>query len=278
MSATIPTRFSTVRPIREPGLSDLLRSEWTKLTTIRSTTWSLATMAAVSLAMTVVVTWTFTSSWNTLDSATRTEFQQDTIGLIVQPAAQFGQVAVCVLGVLLMASEYSTGMIRASLLATPRRTPLLTAKAAVFAALTFAVAELVALPCFFIGSAITSRHASTSITDPIDLRAILAFGLFMALMGVIALCIGSMVRHPAGGISLVLALQFVLPGVLSLIPGPIGKHLAGALPANASVMLSSGHNATNTYTPLQGLGILLAWTAVLLAGAYTALKRRDVRS
>lgn len=278
MSTAIPSRYSSVRPIHEPGRSDLLRSEWTKLVTIRSTPWSLAAMVVASLGITIAATATYTSSWNSLDAATRTEFQQDTIGLILQPAAQFGQVAICVLGVLLMASEFSTGMIRSSLLATPRRTPLLTAKIAVFAALTFAVAELVALPCFFIGSAITGKHASTSITDPTDLRSILAFGVFMTLMGVVALCIGTMVRHPAGAISIVLAFQFVLPGVLGLIPGSVGEHLSGAMPANASVMMSSGHNASDTYSPEQALGILLAWTVVMLVGAYTSLKHRDVRS
>lgn len=269
-----PTDFA--RPSREPGFPDLLRSEWTKLTSIRSTTWSLIFMAVVSIAISITAESVYTSTWSTLDASTRAEFKSDTIGLILQPGAQFGQVAVCVLGVLLMASEYSTGMIRASMLAAPRRTPILAAKAVVFAALTFVVAELVAFPSFFIGSAITSKHASTSITDPTTLRAVLAFGVFMSLMGLIALAIGTIVRHPAGAISVVLALQFVIPGVISLIPGSLGDHLSALMPANASIMMSSGHNSSDLYSPLEAFGIILAWAAVLLTAAWFSLKRRDV--
>jgi ABC-2 type transport system permease protein len=276
MTTATLAHTGTVRPAREPGFNDLLRSEWTKLRSIRSTTWSLLLMAVVSIGITITATAVYTSTWSTLDAATRAEFKADTIGLILQPGAQFGQVAVCVLGVLLMASEYSTGMIRASMLAAPRRTPILAAKAVVFAALTFVVAELVALPSFFIGSAITSRHASTSITDPTTVRAVLAFGVFMALMGLIALSVGTLVRHPAGAVSVVLALQFVVPGVLNLIPGSFGTHLAGAMPANASVMMSSGHDATDVYSPLQAFCILLVWAAVLFTAAWFSIKRRDV--
>jgi ABC-2 type transport system permease protein len=264
------------RPTHRPGFTDLARSEWTKLKTLRSTWWSLGTMIVLSLGFTIAATAVFTHNFPTLDASTRAQFQKDTIGLILQPGAQFAQLAVCVLGVLLIASEYSTGMIRATMLAAPRRTPVLLAKGATFAALTFVVAEVVAIPSFLIGSAITSAHASTSITDPTSIRAILAFGVFMAAMGLIALSIGTLLRHPAAGISLVLAMQFVLPGVLSLIPGSRGRHLAGALPSGATVIMGSGHNPTDVYGPAQGLLILLGWVAVLGAGALAAIKKRDV--
>jgi hypothetical protein len=95
-------------------------------------------------------------------------------------------------------------------------------------------------------------------------------------MGLIALSIGTLVRHSAAGISIVLAMQFVIPGVLSLIPGNLGEHLSASLPSGASVMMSSGHNASNVYTPLQGFGILLAWTVTLSAAALVSIKKRDV--
>jgi ABC-type transport system involved in multi-copper enzyme maturation permease subunit len=267
---------STVRPTHRPGFSDLTRSEWTKLKTLRSTWWSLAVMIVASLGFTIAACAVYSAHFDTLDPSTRTEFRQDTIGLILQPGAQFAVLAVAVLGVLLIASEYSTGMIRATMLAAPRRTSALLAKGAAFAALTFVVAELVAIPAFFIGSAITSAHASTSITDPTTIRAILAFGLYMSLTGLIALSVGALVRHSAAGISIVLAMQFVVPGVLSLIPGNLGDHLSNSLPSGATVMMSSGHNASNTYTPLQGLLILLGWTVVLGGAALFSIKKRDV--
>lgn len=267
---------AAVRPTHRPGFSDLMRSEWTKFKTLRSTWWSLGIAIALSVGLTITACAVYTHDFPTLDAATRTQFQQDTIGLIFQPGAQFGTLAICVLGVLLIASEYSTGMIRATMLAAPRRTTALLAKAATFAVAVFVIAELIGIPSFFIGSAITHAHASTSITDPISIRALLAFGLYMAAMGLIALSIGTLVRHPAAGISIVLAMQFVIPGVLTLIPGSLGQHLSSAMPSGATVMMSSGHNSSNVYTPLQGLLFLLGWTVLLGGAALVSIKKRDV--
>ena len=267
---------SAVRPLHQPGFTDLMRSEWTKFRTLRSTWWSLGIAIVLSIGLTIAACAVYTHDFPTLDAATRTQFQQDTIGLIFQPGAQFGTLAICVLGVLLIASEYSTGMIRATILASPRRTSALLAKGATLALAVFVIAELIALPSFFIGSAITHAHASTSITDPITLRALLAFGLYMSAMSLIALSVGALVRHPAAGISIVLAMQFVIPGVLTLIPGSIGQHLSAALPSGATVIMSSGHDSTNVYTPLQGLLFLIGWTLVLGGAALLSIKKRDV--
>lgn len=276
MTAATLSRVTAAAPTHDPGFTDLLRSEWTKIKSLRSTTWALLMMVIISLGFNITATSVFTAQYNTLDASTKAQFKVNTIGLILQPGAQFGQVAVCVLGVLLMASEYSTGMIRASVLAAPRRTPLLAAKATVFGGLVFVMAELVALPSYFIGSAITSKHASLSIADFGTIRAILAFGVFMAMMGLIALAIGTLVRHPAAGISIVLALQFVVPGVLSFIPGTLGNHLANSFPANTDVIMGTGPTQPGALTPLEGFGCLLAWTVVLLLAARASLKHRDV--
>lgn len=267
---------SAVRPTHRPGFSDLTRSEWTKLKTLRSTWWSLAVAIVAGLGFTITATAVYTHDFPHLDASTQTEFKQDTIGLILQPAAQFAVLAVCVLGVLLIASEYSTGMIRATMLAAPKRTSALLAKAAAFAGVILVLSEILAFVCYFVGAAITSAHASVSLTDATTLRSVLAFGLYMTALGMIALSIGALVRHTAAGVSIVLAMQFVIPGVLSLIPGSLGQHLSAALPSGATVIMSSGHNASNVYTPLQGLGILAAWTAVLGAAALVSIKKRDV--
>lgn len=275
-TATLSRTEPAVRPTHRPGLTDLIGSEWIKLRTLRSTWWSLGTMILLSLGFTVAATAVYTHNYPHLDASTQLEFHSDTIGLILQPAAQFAQLAVCVLGVLLIASEYSTGMIRATMLAAPRRTPALLAKAAAFFALVCVLAEVVAFSCFLIGAQIVHSHAAVSLTDPTTLRAVLAFGLYMALVGLVALSLGTLLRHPAAGISLVLAMQFVLPGVLSLIPGSVGKHLAGAMPSGTDVMMGSGHNLSNVYSPAQGLLILLGWVAVLGGAALWSVKRRDV--
>ena len=272
----IRTEHAAVRPTHRPGFTDLMRSEWTKLKSLRSTWWSLGAMILLSFAFSITVSAVFTHDYPTLDASTKTEFRQDTIGLIFQPGLEFASLAVCVLGVLLITSEYSTGMIRATMLAEPHRTRALLSKAATFGALIFVLSELIAVPTFFIGSAITHSHAALSITDATNLRAILAFGLYMSAMGVIALSVGTLVKHTAAGISIILALQFVLPGVLNFIPGSTGQHISNAMPMGTDVIVSSGHNASNVYTPLQGLLILLAWVVVLGGTALATIKRRDV--
>ena len=270
------TEHAAVRPTHRPGMTDLMRSEWTKLKTLRSTWWSLGVMILLSVGFTITACAVYTHEFPTLDASTKAEFRQDTIGLILQPGVQFASLAVCVLGAMLISSEYSTGMIRATMLAEPRRTRALLAKAGTFALFIYIVSELVAFPSFFVGSAITHAHASVSITDPTTIRAVLCFGLFMSAMGLVALSIGTLVRHTAAAISIVLALQFVLPGVLSLIPGSVGQHLSNALPQGASVIVSSGHNATDVYSPLQAGLILLGWVAVLGSAALVSIKKRDV--
>jgi ABC-type transport system involved in multi-copper enzyme maturation permease subunit len=276
-TATIArTEHAAVRPTHRPGFTDLMRSEWTKLKTLRSTWWSLGAMIVLSFAFSITVSAIYTHNFQTLAASDKAQFTSNTIGLIFQPGLEFASLAVCVLGVLLITSEYSTGMIKATMLAEPRRTPALLSKAATFAALIFVISEIVAVPTFFIGAAITHAHASVSIANATSIRAIVAFGVYMSAMGIIALSIGTLVKHTAAGISVVLALQFVLPGVLSLIPGSLGSHISNAMPADTNVIVGSGHDLNDTYSPAQGALILAVWVIVLGGIALATIKRRDV--
>jgi hypothetical protein len=268
---------ASARQVALPAFGDLCRSEWTKLRTVRSTGWSLLTMAVLSLGFTIFYAAKLMSSWSTLGAAGRGGFTSDTVAVLLQPGATFGQLAVGVLGVLLMASEYSTGMIRVSVLAVPRRTPILAAKAVVFGAVIFVVAQVVAVPAYLVGSAITREHAATSIGQAGTVHAILAFGAFMVATGLIALAIGAIAGRPVAGLGAMIGLQYVAPLVLSFFPGSLAEHLVAALPAtSASAIMSNGHNADNVYPPLASLVIILAWTAVLLAAGFVSVKRRNV--
>ena len=143
----------------------------------------------------------------------------DPVGTILGSGLEFGQLTICVLGVLVMSSEYSTGVIRASLLAVPRRIPMLVAKATVFAALVLVVGEIVTFPSFFIGAAILHNHAPVSLSDPGVARAVFGAGLYLALLGLFALAIGGIIRHTAGAITAVIAFVLVLVPLTQLIPG-----------------------------------------------------------
>ncbi|HEV3171499.1 MAG TPA: ABC transporter permease [Actinocrinis sp.] len=277
MSTVMITHANRVRPTHQPGFTDLLRSEWTKFKTLRSTWWSLGTMIAVSLGVSIAATSAFTATYDNLGAADKTRFQNDTIGLLLQPGSQFGQLAIAVLGVLLIASEFSTGMIRSTVLAAPRRTPVLAAKAVVLGAVVFVLAEAIAWANFFIGSAIVRKHATVTLSTPGTLRAILGFGLVMSLTAIIALAIGALMRHTAGAISVALGTSLVVPGLLGLIPGSVGQHLSQAMPESAGQLIMDRTLDPGTpYGQWGGLAIIVAWTVGLMALAFISIKRRDV--
>jgi ABC-type transport system involved in multi-copper enzyme maturation permease subunit len=277
MSTVMITHANRVRPTHQPGFTDLLRSEWTKFKTLRSTWWSLGTMIAVSLGVSIAATSAFTATYDNLGAADKTRFQNDTIGLLLQPGSQFGQLAIAVLGVLLIASEFSTGMIRSTVLAAPRRTPVLAAKAVVLGAVVFVLAEVIAWANFLIGSAIVRKHATVTLSTPGTLRAILGFGLVMSLTAIIALAIGALMRHTAGAISVALGTSLVVPGLLGLIPGSLGQHLSQAMPESAGQLIMDRTLDPGTpYGQWGGLAIIVAWTVGLMALAFISIKRRDV--
>jgi ABC-2 type transport system permease protein len=268
---------TSARPTHQPGYTDLLRSEWTKFKTLRSTWWSVAALLVVSLGVSIAATAVYTADFNSLSPENRAQFRDDTIGLFLQPGFAFGQLAISVLGVLLIASEYSTGMIRATVLAAPRRTPVLLAKAGVLAGVVFVLAEAIALICFFVGSSIARKHVDVTLSTPGTLRAILGFGLVVTMTALIALALGALLRHTAGAISVALGASLVLPTLLGLIPGSVGQHLADAMPVRAGqLIMDRTEQAGTPYGPWTGLGITALWTIGLMALALWTVKKRDV--
>jgi hypothetical protein len=269
------------QPVRRPErvqFRDVATSEWTKLRSLRSTGWSFAGYVLLSVGMSVLATSLYSGNWDHLSADNRRSVMQDPIGLILQPGGLWGQVAICVLGAILFATEYSTGTVCATMLAVPRRTPVLAAKAAVFAAATFVVSEVVAFTSFFLGRAIISKRVPVSMGDPGVLRAIVGSGLALAVVGLFALSIGVIVRHVAGAITLVIALITVVPTIVSALPGKLGDYLAAYLPGGGAVdtIMSSGRGSGSVVSPWQGFAIGCAWTTIALMLAAASLRRRDV--
>ena len=261
---------------RTPMFRRLLRAEWTKLRTVRSTIWSLTLLVVLTLGFTILLTWLTTNQWNKADAESQAQIIADPTSTILGSGFQLSQLTICVLGVLVIATEYSTGMIRSSLLAVPTRSPMLAAKAIVFAALVFVVGELVAFPSFFIGAAILHSRAPVTIGDAGVLRAIIGAGLYLAVLGLFALAIGAIVRHTAGAITGVIGFVLVLAPLAQLLPGSVGKHVHAYLPSEAGRLIAQAHQRTDDLlSPWQGLGVFCLWTALLLALATYLLKRRD---
>lgn len=268
--------MTTVASASRPGFGRLLRAEWTKIRSVRSTVWSLGLLVVLVLGFTALFTSLTVAQWDKTDPAQRAATVMDPTGQILGAGFFLGQLTICVLGVLVIASEYSTGMIRASLLAVPRRVPMLVAKSLVFFTLVLVLGEVVSFGSFLIGAAILHSHAPVALGDPGVLRAVLGAGLYLALLGLFSLAIGAIVRHSAAGITGVIGFVLVLAPLAQLLPGSFGKHVHAYLPTEAGHLIAQAHQAKNDLlTPLQGFGVFCLWTALLLALAAWLLKRRD---
>ncbi len=202
MTTPAPAPPAPVAPASAPvRFGRLLVSEWTKLRSVRSTVASLGLLVVLTLGFTALLTWLTVSQWSKADPSQQRQLLADPVSMILGSGFQLSQLTICVLGVLVIASEHATGMIRASLLAVPHRVAMLAAKSVVFAVLVLVVGELVAFPSFFIGAAILHGRVPVALGDPGVLRAVAGSGLYLAVLGLFALAIGGLVRHTAAAIT-----------------------------------------------------------------------------
>jgi ABC-2 type transport system permease protein len=277
MTAVAPAPPASAAPASAPvRFGRLLLSEWTKLRSVRSTAASLGLLVVLTLGFTTLIIWLTVSQWDKADPSQQRQLMADPVSTILGSGFQLSQLTICVLGVLVITGEYATGMIRASLLAVPRRVPMLAAKAVVFAVLVLVVGELVAFPSFFIGAAILHAKAPVALGDPGVLRAVAGSGLYLAVLGLFALAIGGLVRHTAAAITGVIGFVLVLAPLAQLLPGSFGKHVHAYLPSEAGRLIAQAHQGPHDLlTPWQGFGVFCAWTAVLLGAAAYLLQSRD---
>ena len=230
----------------------------------------------VSIGFTVLFTALTAANWKQTGADQRVTIAADPVSFIMGAGLGLGQLTICVLGALLITTEYSTGVIRSSLLAVPRRIPMLAAKAVVFAVLILIAAEIVCFAAFLTGSAILHSHAPVSLGDPNVTRAVIGSGLYLTVVALLALAIGAIIRHTAGAISAVIGVILVVPILAGLLPGTVGKHINAYLPAQAGTLIGQAHRQSgDLLTAWQGFGVLCIWAAVLLGVAVYLLKRRD---
>ena len=271
-----PAAPSAARLPTASGLTfaGILRSEWIKLRTIRSTSWSYAIVVVISLGMAAIMSLALDLPGGAdLPTALQTSFvvQASTFGVF------FGQLVVAVLGVLVVSGEYSTGMIRSTLTAVPRRLPALWAKAAVLFTATVLVGSVANVGSFLVAAPILAgKGIHASLFDGAVIIPLLAGALYLALVAVFALGVGAILRSSAGGIAATLGMLLLLPIVLSMIPATWATDLMPYLISNAGAgMMASGGPAPAILEPWQALLVVLGWLVASLAGAALLLKRRD---
>jgi ABC-2 type transport system permease protein len=254
------------------GFRSVARMEWLKLRSVRSTPWILLIFAAGMIGLSVLVL--SHENWATMPAGQRAVFDPTNEGFT---GLALGQLVLGVLGVLAITTEFSSGMIRATLAAAPRRPVVLAAKAAVVAAITLVAGEILAFAAFAIGQAVLKSPAPhATLGQPGVLRAVLMAGAYPALIALIALGLGAVIRHTAGAISAVVGILFVLPLILlplgESVQNSVGQFMPMPIAENS---LTAVKAQSHTLSPGLGFGMLCLYAAVALAAGGWALTRRD---
>lgn len=267
---------TTPRPARTPATAPsrggIVRSEFTKLRSVRSTYWSLLAVVAAGLAICALAAGSTASHWKELSPTDRATLDPTALSL----AGLFlAQLAMGVLGVLMITSEYATGMIRTTLAAVPQRASVLAAKAIVFAAVAFLVGLVTTFASFFLGHAFLSSHVAYGLGDPGVLRAVIGGALYLTVLGLLGMGIGALLRHTAGAISTLFALVFVIPIVSNFLPRAWHRVLSKYSPADAGSTILNVRHMPDTLQPWAGFALFCAYALAVLVVAAIVLRRRD---
>ncbi|WP_405879727.1 ABC transporter permease [Streptomyces sp. NBC_01136] len=270
-----PAPVPAARPTYKVTGRRVLRSEWAKLWSLRSTWITLGLGLLFLIAFGVIAAAHYKSQ---IDSGER--LRPDDVSATALSLSVFGtnfaQLALGVLGVLVTAGEYSTGMIRSTLAAVPRRLPVLWSKAAVFGLVALVVSTVGVFVAFLITSGIVSgTPAALTISHSGVVRSLLGAGLYLGLVGVIGTALGALLRSVAGGISVLVASLMLIPGLIHLLPTSWQDNISPYLPSNAGESMFALTHDSTALSPTAGLLVFLGWTLLALAGAAYRLVRSD---
>jgi ABC-2 type transport system permease protein len=258
---------------RAASFADVVRSEWTKARTVPSTRWTLIATAVIAIGLGALISAVAANHY--ANSSPSDKLTWDPTSISASGFA-IAQLAIGVLGILLITSDYSTGAIGSSLAAVPRRERLLGAKAVVLVVLIYIVVEIITFASFFIGQALISGHAPTArIGDPTVLRALLGGGLYGAALALMGLALGTLIRHAAGAIAVLVAILFVLPGTAAALPGSIEHTVQEYWPTQAGQQVAGVVRGAHTLAPWAGFAVFLLFVAALSGIAFAVLNRRD---
>ena len=254
----------------------VLASEWTKFRSVRSTAWTLGIGILLTIGFPLLFAGVTSSHWNSMtpqEQASRSPLDIALAGVNV------AQLAIAVLGVLVITAEYSTGSIRSTLTAVPKRLPVLWAKLLDFAVVSLVVMVPAVLISFFASQAILGGipELQISFSAPGVARSILMGAVYVMMVGIFALAIGAIVRSTAGGISLFAAIFFVLPPLMLTLPQSWQDAILPYLPSEAGRQIFAlQHTDPHTLTQLAGGLVFAGYCVVAIAIAAVLLRRRDV--
>ena len=251
----------------------VLRSEWIKFRSLRSTWISLAAMVAVVIGLGALFSAVRAHRYNQLPHGFD-HFDPTQISL---RGVFLAQLAIGVLGILFVTGEYATGMIHSSVAAVPRRWPVLTAKAAVLAAAAFGTGFVACFGAFLVGQqALTSTHRQATLSTPHAFRAILGASLYLTLIVLLAVGLGTLIRNTGGAIATLVGIVLVLPLLDQALPDPYATDIGKYLPLNAGTQIIATVNRdAGQLGPWAGLLVTACWALAASAAATVMLLRRD---
>ncbi|RST19171.1 ABC transporter permease [Streptomyces sp. WAC05374] len=262
-------QYTSPIPVRRAHLGDALASEWTKIRSVRSTMWTLGVMILLMVGVGLLAIVAI--------NATDAPMGNDPVLSLGFNGVLLGSICVVTLGVLTISSEYGTGMIRTTLTACPSRARVLTAKAIVFFLLTLVVTTITAALVAALQTAMIDGGVEA--TGEQWLRATVGAGLFTAVLGLVALAVGALVRHSAGAITIMIGVM-LLPLVAAMFMSSMVKVQEFLFQYSIPSLLIAFYSeeglidgGPHGWTPLW---ILSGVAAVALAGAFFATEKRDV--
>jgi ABC-2 type transport system permease protein len=251
----------------------VIRSEWTKLWSLRSTRWAIALSVLTMAGLGILISAVQMAHWNQMSPGDRATFSAIDVSL---GGWHIAELAIGVLGVLVITGEYSTGQIRSTFAAVPRRLPVLWAKTLVYAAVTFVLMLIASLAAFLISQPILDQHhVSTTLSAPHVARCVLGAALYLTATAVLGLALGALVRNTAGGIATFAGVMFVLPGITAILPNSWGDSVSPYLPLNAGSSIIALHADPHTLTAWPGYLLYCGYALAALAASAILLVRRD---
>lgn len=264
-----PTRARPATPVAGPvTFGGLVRSEWIKFRSLRSSWYTLGAAAAAMVVLGVVIGYEVGRNPVGLDV-------EDTVASATLQGYALAQLLIGVLGALFVSGEYGTGAIRSTLVAAPRRTPVLLAKFVVFGSIALVTMVVASVVAFLAGEAVLSHYGTGySLGDPTALRVSIGTGIYLTLLGLLGSTFGWIVRRTAGAISALLGLLLVAPAIFGNLLGTWGKDVAKFLPSGGESFIHS-YTAPNTLAPWTGITVTVAWVVVMTVAAAIQLGRRD---
>ena len=252
----------------------VLRAEWIRFRSLRSTWTTLGVTILFVIGLGALFTAARAAHWPPRDPGELVSFDPTRASL---GGTFLAQLAMGVLGVLLVTGEYSTGMIRATFTAVPRRLGVLVARAIVFAAATVVLLVPTCVVAFVLGQQLlSSKHIQTDFSAPGVTRAVIGAALYLVAVGLLGVALGWLVRHTAGAIAVLVALLLIIPILVHLLPDPWPDRISEWLPGQAGQALWAVKPDPHTLAPWAGFGVLMAYVVAGLIAAAVLLVRRDV--